>query len=315
MVEDWRLLAEEHPEILADLFQMTLMACGMAPVVGEMCDMMDAVVSASRGDWFGSFLALGSMVPVAGWGPRIVQAAMTADRYREALKYVAMLARGCPRGFTSATAGRFEPTDTYYVPDHTVIVRGGQGDLPRAGTRFSGAMGRSVEDAGGAVPDSSIRVTTAGAIRAAGGTVEYAPDEGRNGWMNYKHVNVTLGGSNPFSEVRSKPHTQGRTDDRQHPRCPMPLTSFAGAGRLVGRLNIRGDRPASTGGRRAVRLSPRVGAAGAAGPGWGIGRRAWATPCLAERDRLLSACLGPCGRDDQGASHRHGWPRAVVVAP
>jgi hypothetical protein len=69
-------------------------------------------VSASRGDWVGSLLSLGSMVPVAGWVATAAQAKMSADRYREALRYVAMLARGCPRGFTSATAGRFEPTDT-----------------------------------------------------------------------------------------------------------------------------------------------------------------------------------------------------------
>jgi hypothetical protein len=215
VMEDWRLLAEEHPEILADLLQMTLMACGRAPIVGEMCDLLNAVVSASRGDWVGTVLSLGSMVPIAGWGATAAQAAMNADKYREALKYVAILMRGCPGSrFASAmssptAAGRFEPTDSYYVPDDTVIVRGGQGDFPGAGTRFSGAMGRSVTDAGGAVPDGSIRVTTAGAIRAAGGTVEYAPDEGRNGWMNYKHVNVTLGGGNPFSEVRSNPVPRG----------------------------------------------------------------------------------------------------------
>jgi hypothetical protein len=53
-----------------------------------------------------------------------------------------------------------------------------------------------VEGAGAAVPHGSIRVTTAGQIRAAGGTVTYAPEMG-----NYNHVNVTIGETNPFGEL------------------------------------------------------------------------------------------------------------------
>jgi hypothetical protein len=37
-------------------------------------------------------------------------------------------------------------------------------------------------------------------IRAAGGTVEYAPENG-----NFNHVDVTLGNSDPFSGVESNP--------------------------------------------------------------------------------------------------------------
>ncbi|MGW4215209.1 polymorphic toxin-type HINT domain-containing protein [Lentzea sp. NPDC004789] len=91
------------------------------------------------------------------------------------------------------------------VPDDYVIVRGGQSPMPGAGEVFSGSMGTSVGEAGAGVPHGSIRVTTAGAIRAAGGTVTYAPEPTAGGAMNYNHVNVSLGERNPFGEVEANP--------------------------------------------------------------------------------------------------------------
>ena len=91
------------------------------------------------------------------------------------------------------------------VPDDYVIVRGGQSPMPNAGEVFSGSMGASVKEAGAAVPHGSIRATTAGQIRAAGGTVTYAPEVGPGGVMNYNHVNVTIGDINPFGELEANP--------------------------------------------------------------------------------------------------------------
>jgi hypothetical protein len=91
------------------------------------------------------------------------------------------------------------------VPDDYVIVRGGQSDMPGTGEVFSGSMGTSIEEAGGGVPHGSIRSTTAGAIRAAGGSVVYAPEPTATGAMNYNHVNVTLGHKNPFGELGPNP--------------------------------------------------------------------------------------------------------------
>ncbi|MEV6964220.1 polymorphic toxin-type HINT domain-containing protein [Hamadaea sp. NPDC051192] len=85
------------------------------------------------------------------------------------------------------------------VPDDFIILRGGTGDWPPPGTIISGVMGESVEDAAMALAWGKMRVTTAGEIRAAGGTVTYAPELTRAGLMNYKHVNVVLGATNPFS--------------------------------------------------------------------------------------------------------------------
>ncbi len=88
----------------------------------------------------------------------------------------------------------------WVVPDDYVVVRGGQSPMPGAGEVFSGSIGTTVGEAGAAVPHGSIRVTTAGQIRAAGGTVTYAPEMG-----NYNHVNVTIGETNPFGELTGNP--------------------------------------------------------------------------------------------------------------
>ncbi|MEV4283232.1 polymorphic toxin-type HINT domain-containing protein [Actinoplanes xinjiangensis] len=91
------------------------------------------------------------------------------------------------------------------VPDDFVIVRGGQTDMPPPGTVFSGAMGTDLNEASGAVPHGSVRATTAGAIRAAGGVVEYVPEEGPGGLMNYNHVNIQMGSENPFGDLQNNP--------------------------------------------------------------------------------------------------------------
>jgi RHS repeat-associated protein len=110
----------------------------------------------------------------------------------------------------------------WYVPDDYIVVRGGQSPMPGPGDVFSGSIGPTVGDAGAAVPHGSIRVTTAGEIRAAGGTVDYAPEVGPGGEVNYNHVNVTLGNSDPFSELEANPVAKGgrmTPDALGAPRC------------------------------------------------------------------------------------------------
>lgn len=93
------------------------------------------------------------------------------------------------------------------VDDTTVIVRGGQSDVPPPGQVFSGSQGRSVEDAAAGVPHGTIRSTTAGRIRADGGTVRRAPEfNERVGRTNEQHVDVCLGPSScPFSDPFANP--------------------------------------------------------------------------------------------------------------
>ncbi|HWQ32271.1 MAG TPA: hypothetical protein VNQ79_05255 [Blastocatellia bacterium] len=74
-----------------------------------------------------------------------------------------------------------------------IVVRGGAGELPPPGTVFSGAVGRTLEDAAAFVPHGTIRFTTIGAILAAGGSVTLKPEMTRSGKINERHVNVIEG--------------------------------------------------------------------------------------------------------------------------
>jgi hypothetical protein len=80
------------------------------------------------------------------------------------------------------------------IPDSTIIARGGQSSLPPPGEVFFGRAGADVEEAGQGVVHGSFRWTTAGDIRAEGGTVEPAPEFNKGvGQTNYQHVDVCLG--------------------------------------------------------------------------------------------------------------------------
>jgi hypothetical protein len=70
---------------------------------------------------------------------------------------------------------------------------------------LSGAAGPTLEEASAAVPHGQIRVTTAGAIRAQGGIVEWLPQFSRLKTVNYQHVNITDGGPTTFSELQPNP--------------------------------------------------------------------------------------------------------------
>ncbi len=92
------------------------------------------------------------------------------------------------------------------VPDSYTVVRGGQSPMPSTGTTFSGSMGSTGAEAASGVPHGSIRVTTAGQIRASGGIVELKPELTRSGVLNWRHVNVIEGSTKTvFSNVVSNP--------------------------------------------------------------------------------------------------------------
>lgn len=71
-------------------------------------------------------------------------------------------------------------------------------EIPPPGEVFSGAAGKTLEEAASGVPHGTIRATTAGDIRRGGGTVTHAPERTRSGAMNDKHVNICRG-SGPCS--------------------------------------------------------------------------------------------------------------------
>jgi hypothetical protein len=91
------------------------------------------------------------------------------------------------------------------LTDLVIVVRGGTRELPSPGTAFSGAVGRTVEDAA-YVPHGVIRFTTIGAILAGGGSVTLKPEPTRSGRINERHVEV-IEGSLPstFSEPIHNP--------------------------------------------------------------------------------------------------------------
>src|SRR6266511_1367636 len=91
------------------------------------------------------------------------------------------------------------------VPNAYVVVRGGTKPIPPSGDAFSATAGPTVEAAAAAVPHGQVRVTTAGAIRQKGGTVEWAPEYSPHGTLNQQHVQVTENGPTSFSDPLPNP--------------------------------------------------------------------------------------------------------------
>ena len=105
-------------------------------------------------------------------------------------------------GGAAANLGPHAPAE---VPNSYAVVRGGQAEMPPAGTTFSGAAGPNTAEAASGVPHGTIRETTAGAIREGGGNVELVPEATRSGALNTKHVNVVEGTKSTFSEPKPNP--------------------------------------------------------------------------------------------------------------
>lgn len=79
-----------------------------------------------------------------------------------------------------------------------MIARGRIGEISE-GT-FSASVGSTAEAAGAGVRNGQVRLSAAGEIRAAGGTMEHAPEPAYPGGpMNYSHVHVA-GGRETFGE-------------------------------------------------------------------------------------------------------------------
>jgi hypothetical protein len=110
-----------------------------------------------------------------------------------------------PCGADLAEAVRKGADPKQVVPDTFLVVRGGRNPVEPPGTTFSAAVGPTVEAAAAALPHGQIRVATAGAIRARGGIVEWAPEVSRHGTVNQQHVNVTEAGATSFSELQTNP--------------------------------------------------------------------------------------------------------------
>ena len=95
--------------------------------------------------------------------------------------------------------------ERFVVPDDYVVVKGGTTPLPTDGGVFSGSVGPTLESAASAVPHGQIRVSTAGAIRAAGGVVVWEPEISRYLTINDQHVNIIEVGLTTFSTLQPNP--------------------------------------------------------------------------------------------------------------
>lgn len=109
----------------------------------------------------------------------------------------------CGEEFARQVAAGTDPQAV--VPDDYVVVKGGTFPLPQPGEVFSGAVGPTSEAASAAVPHGQLRQTTAGAIRAAGGTVTWEPEQSRHHTVNRQHVNIVEGPTPTFSDLMPNP--------------------------------------------------------------------------------------------------------------
>lgn len=114
-----------------------------------------------------------------------------------------MFPHPCGEQFEKAVAGGADPTTV--VPDGYVVVRGGTKPAPPPGETFSCVTGPTLDAAACAVPYNQVRATTAGAIRAAGGMVEWAPEFSQRGTMNKQHVHVTEAGPTVLPDPQPNP--------------------------------------------------------------------------------------------------------------
>jgi hypothetical protein len=121
----------------------------------------------------------------------------------------------CGAKFEAAVAAGADPKQV--IPDDYIIIRGGTSPMPSPGQLFSGAAGPSLAAAAAAIPFGKLRFTTAGAIRVAGGTVEWAPEISRYQTINRQHVNITEGGRSTFSDLQPNPVPRRQRIDGDKP--------------------------------------------------------------------------------------------------
>ncbi|MFV0665332.1 hypothetical protein, partial [Denitromonas sp.] len=78
-----------HPELSGvDALQLVLDLAGMVPGAGAVPDLINAAVSALRGDWLGAGLSLFSAVPAVGDAAGAAKIIKNGDKYLQALKVV-----------------------------------------------------------------------------------------------------------------------------------------------------------------------------------------------------------------------------------
>ena len=105
MLGDLKEFVKQNGDLLLDMLQFTLMACGLIPGAGEVCDAIDAAVSFGRGDWVGGLMSLGSAIPLVGWAATGLKAWKNSDKFRNIQNIVETLGKACrlPNSFARGT--------------------------------------------------------------------------------------------------------------------------------------------------------------------------------------------------------------------
>ncbi|MEU7801881.1 polymorphic toxin-type HINT domain-containing protein [Micromonospora arborensis] len=107
MVGDLKKLIGENEDVLMDMLQFTLMACGLVPGVGEACDVIDATISFARGDYVGGLLSGFSAIPFLGYAGTAGKAWKNSDKFRNIKHLIDKLRKNgtcpVPNSFTPGT--------------------------------------------------------------------------------------------------------------------------------------------------------------------------------------------------------------------
>ncbi len=123
MLGDIMDFAKDNPDLLLDALQFVLMACGMAPGVGEACDVIDAGVSLARGDYAGAALSGVSMIPFAGYVGTFFKGKRMSGKFRKALDVFEELAEKCDNVPNAPGVARFGNS---FVPGTPVLLADGK---------------------------------------------------------------------------------------------------------------------------------------------------------------------------------------------
>jgi hypothetical protein len=170
MYVDLKSFVEDNPELILDMLQLVLMACGLVPGAGEVCDGIDAGVSFARDDWVGGLLSVGAMIPIAGYLATAAKGGKAADKIRNILKIVETLTTGCRRSsFLPGTRvllanGRTRPIERVRIGDSVLATD------PASGTTAAKAVTATIGSVG--VKELvDITVDTDGDAGAATGSI------------------------------------------------------------------------------------------------------------------------------------------------
>jgi RHS repeat-associated protein len=160
-----------------DSFQALLGIAGLYPVLGEIADGLDLLISLARGDPVGVALGIASLNPFGGQVAGLAKIVRNAERAVSGVRALENVAQSTRKAAVS-------------LPDNALVCRGGTCTAERflsgsgvnisssrklSGVSVNSAPGASLEDLTKTIPNKQVGVTTVGDIRTSGGDVISSP--------------------------------------------------------------------------------------------------------------------------------------------